>query len=46
MTAPFVIVLAVRIRRTWVDFVLSIAFIGIWILYFYAVIAGYTGGLL
>ena len=46
MTAPFVIVLAVRIRRAWVDFVLSIAFIGIWILYFYAVIAGYTGGLL
>ena len=46
MTAPFTVVLAVRVRRGWVDFVLSVLFIGSWLAYFYAVIAGYTGGVL
>ena len=46
MTAPFVVVLAVRVRRVWQDLVLSILFIASWIAYFYAVIAGYTGGVL
>ncbi len=46
MTAPFAAVLAVRVKRGWLDALLTVLFIGSWLVYFYACIAGYTGGVL
>ena len=46
MTAPFTAALAVRVKRGWVDLILTVLFLAAWILYFYAFIAGYTGGAL
>lgn len=46
MTAPFATVLAVRVKRGWLDALLTVLFIGSWLIYFYAFIAGYTGGVL
>ncbi len=45
MIAPFTVALAVRVRRKWVDALLSLLFIAGWLAYFYAFIAGYTGGI-
>ncbi len=44
MTAPFTVALAVRVRKGWVDAVLTVLFICAWLAYFYAFIAGYAGG--
>ncbi len=46
MTAPFTVALAVRVKRRWTDAVLTVVFLAGWVLYFYAFIAGYTGGAL
>ena len=46
MVAPFTAVLAVRVKRKWMDMLLSVLFIASWFVYFYAFIAGYTGGVL
>ena len=46
MTAPFTAALAVRVKRGWVSAILIILFIASLVLYFYAFIAGYTGGVL
>lgn len=46
MTAPFTVVLSVRVKRGWVDAVLTGLFIIGWLVYFYAFVAGFTGGVL
>ena len=43
MTVPFVITLAARIRRRWVDVLITAVLGAGWIAYFFAFIAGYTG---
>ena len=44
-TAPFVITLAVRVKNRWVDATVTTLLIAGWLAYFYAFIAGYTGGI-
>ncbi len=46
MTAPFTIALTVRVRRGWVSAILILLLLSSLTLYFYAFIAGYTGGVL
>jgi hypothetical protein len=43
MTVPFVITLAARVRRRWVDALITAVLGAGWIAYFFAFIAGYTG---
>ena len=45
MTAPFVLTLAVRIKRKWVDALVTALLGALWLAYFYAFIAGYAGGI-
>lgn len=45
MTAPFVLTLAVRIKRKWVDALVTALLGALWLVYFYAFIAGYAGGI-
>lgn len=45
MTAPFCITLAVRVKNRWIDAVLTALLAAGWVAYFFAFIAGYTGGL-
>ncbi len=44
MIAPFVITLAVRVKNRWADAAVTILLFLGWLAYFYAFIAGYTGG--
>ncbi len=46
MTAPFCITLAVRVKNRWIDTVITVLLAAGWIAYFFAFIAGYTGGVL
>ena len=45
MTAPFGIALAVRIRKRWVDAIVTLLLAAGWVAYFFAFVAGYTGGI-
>lgn len=45
MTAPFVITLAARVKNRWIDALISILLGAGWLAYFYAFIAGFTGGI-
>jgi len=45
MTAPFGIALAVRVRKRWVDTIVTLLLAAGWIAYFFAFVAGYTGGI-
>ncbi|MBQ6332487.1 MAG: hypothetical protein IJI34_06975 [Clostridia bacterium] len=45
MTAPFVITLAVRIKHRWVDTIVTLLLAAGWVAYFFAFIAGHTGGI-
>ena len=45
MTAPFVITLAVRIKHRWVDAIVTLLLAAGWVAYFFAFIAGHTGGI-
>lgn len=45
MTAPFVITFAAWIKRRWVDFVITLLLAAGWVAYFFAFIAGFTGGI-
>ena len=44
MTAPFVITLAARVKNRIVDALITVVLLGGWIAYFFAFIAGFTGG--
>ena len=44
MIAPFVITLAVRVKNRWADAAVTVLLFMGWLAYFYAFIAGYTGG--
>ncbi len=44
-TAPFVITLAVRIKNRWLDAAVTTILLAGWLAYFYAFIAGFTGGI-
>lgn len=44
-TAPFVITLAVRVKNRWVDAAVTVLLSVGWLAYFYAFIAGFTGGI-
>ena len=46
MTVPFVITLAARVKRRWVDAIITVVLFACWVAYFFAFIAGYTGGVL
>ena len=43
MTAPFCITLAVRVKKRWADALVNVLLLILWIAYFFAFIAGYTG---
>lgn len=45
MTAPFVVTLAVRVKNRWVDAAITVLLLAGWIAYFFAFIAGATGGI-
>lgn len=45
MTAPFVITFAARIKHRWVDAIVTLLLAAGWVAYFFAFIAGYTGGI-
>ncbi len=45
MTAPFVITLAARVKNRWIDTLITVLLGAGWLAYFYAFIAGYTGGI-
>lgn len=45
MTVPFVITLAVKVKNRWIDALITVLLAAGWIAYFFAFIAGYTGGI-
>ncbi len=44
-TAPFVVTLAVRVKNRWADALITTVLFAGWLAYFYAFIAGFTGGI-
>ena len=44
MTAPFVITLAARVKNRIVDTIITLVLFAGWLAYFFAFIAGFTGG--
>lgn len=44
MTAPFVITLAARVKNRIVDTIITVVLVAAWVAYFFAFIAGFTGG--